>query len=323
MRALFLAPLIALAVAANCVQAQQNERPHRIGVLANGRAAQFEELLRRGLSNLGWTEGRNIAIEWRESAGRNEQLPALAAELVRSRPDVIIAAGTPATVAAKSATGTIPIVFTVVGDPVAMGIVASLARPEGNLTGTSMAGAAIGGRHVQYLKEAIPGLSRVAVLVNSTFAPDRAARHEFDIAARRLGIVLTPIEVQSPEALDGAFAAMAREKLSAALVVGQPMMFTLRSRLARLAIEHRVATVVPWSEAVDAGLFMSYGELVADHWRRVPYFVDRILRGARPAELSVEQPTRFYLAINLKTAKSIGVAVSTALRLQADRLIEE
>ena len=320
----FLLTSLAGALAAPlAAEAQQAGKVYRIGLLWNTPNPEMDAVLLQGLRELGWVEGRNIVVERRYSEGRNDRLPGLAAELVGLQPDVIITAGTAAAAAAKAATTTIPIVFATVGDPVGSGLVASLARPGGNLTGIGSSGSGLTGKQLELLKEAIPGLSRIAVLVNSTFLLHTTTlRPEAEAAARSLRLAATFVEVRTPEELDSAFATIAREKLRAVLAPGQPLMFVLRARLAKLAIDHRVATMVFWSEAVEAGALMSFGERTIDHARRGPYFVDRVLKGTKPADLPVEQPTRFYLTINLNTSKAIGLTIPSSLLARADQVIE-
>jgi putative ABC transport system substrate-binding protein len=260
----------------------------------------------------------------RYSEGRTERLPGLAAELVQLNVDLLVATGTPATAAAKQATTTIPILFALVGDPVASGFVTSLARPGGNLTG--LGGSSSGGIHgkmVQLLKEALPQTSGVAVFVNPTFSLHTTVYvPEVETAARQLGLPLKHVAVRTPDDLDGAFATIAREKLSALVVLGQPLMFLARARIAKLALDHRVATVIWWREAVEAGVLMSYGDLNIDSIRRLPHYVDRVLRGTKPADLPVEQSTKFYLTINARTAKALGLTIPQLLFLLADQVIE-
>jgi putative ABC transport system substrate-binding protein len=320
-RAFIVGGLSALA-ASRAAEAQQAGKVYRIGMLWNTPNPPMEDVLQQGLRELGWVEGQNFVFERRYSEGRNDRHPALAAELVRLQSDLIITAGTPAAFAAKAATPTIPIVFVTVGDPVGSGLVESLARPGGNLTGLGSIGPGLSGKQLELLKEAIPPLSRVAVFINSAFSLHAIIRLEVEAAGRSLGLALTYVEVRTPDDVDGAFATIAREKLSAVHVLGQPMWFVLRARLGKLALDHRVATMVPWREAAEVGALIAYSEPIVEHVRRVPSYVDRILKGARPADLPVEQPTKFELAINLKTAKALGLTIPPSLLLRADRLIE-
>jgi putative tryptophan/tyrosine transport system substrate-binding protein len=298
------------------------QKVYRIGMLWNTPNPRMEDVLRQGLRELGWVDGQNFVFERRYSEGRDDRHPALAAELVRLQPDLIITAGTPAALAAMAATTTIPVVFGTVGDPVGSGVVDSLARPGRNLTGTGSSGPEFAGKWLELFKEAVPSLARVGVFINSAFSLHAAQRPHVEAAGRSLGLALTYVEVRTPEDVDGAFAAIAREKLGAVLVLAQPMWFVLRARLAKLALDQRVATLVPWREAVEAGALISYLEAVAWHVRRVASYIDRILKGAKPADLPVEQPTEFVLTINLKTAKALGLTIPPSLLARADQVIE-
>jgi putative ABC transport system substrate-binding protein len=243
--------------------------------------------------------------------------------LVRLQPDLIIAVGTPGALAAKAATTTIPIVFAAVADPVGSSLVKSLARPGGNLTGISVGtGSGWSGKHLELLKEAVAPLSLVGVFINSAFSLHAMVRPEVDAAARTLGLTLRYIEVRTPDDVEGAFTTLTREKLTAVLVLGQPLWFAARARLAKLALDHRVATVVGWREAAEAGALLAYGEWNVDHVRRLPKYIDRILKGANPADLPVEQPTTFRLTVNLRTAKALGLTIPQSLLQRADQVIE-
>jgi putative ABC transport system substrate-binding protein len=291
-------------------------------MLWNVRNPQMEDVLRQGLRALGWVEGQNFIFERRYSEGRDDRHAALAAELVRLQPDLIITAGTPAALAAKAATTTIPIVFLVVADPVGSGLVSSLAQPGGNMTGTGNAGPQLLGKHLELLKEAVPSLSRVGVLINSAFSFHVAARPVVEAGARSLGLTLIHVELRTPEDIDGAFAEISREKLGTVLILPQPLAFVHRARLAQLALAHRVVTMVGWREAAEAGALMAYSDPIVEHLRRAPSYIDRILRGAKPANLPVELPTKFELVINLKTAKALGLTIPPSLLQRADQVIE-
>jgi putative ABC transport system substrate-binding protein len=319
----FLLTSLAGAVAAPLVvKAQQAGKVYRIVGLWTNPSPQIEEVLWQGLRELGWIEGQNFIFERRYSEGRNEWHAAQAAELVRLQPDLIIATGTPATLAAKEATTTIPVVFVLVADPVGAGLVRSLARPGGNITGLAASGPEILGKHVELLKEAIPSLSRVGVLINSPFSFHVAARPVVEAAAQKLGLRLTYVEVRTPKDIDSAFAEISREKLGTVLILPQPLAFAHRARLAQLALAHRVVTMVGWREAAEAGALMAYATPIVEFLRRAPYYIDRILRGAKPADLPVELPTKFELTINLKTAKALSLAIPPALLQRADEVIE-
>jgi putative tryptophan/tyrosine transport system substrate-binding protein len=321
-RRFVLSSLAGVLAAPLGAEAQQAGKIYRIGRIWNTPNPSAEDTLRQALRELGWIEGQNFVFERRYSEGRNDRLPVLAAELVRLRPDVISTAGTPAALAAKAATTTIPVVFTVVGDPVGSGVVESLARPGRNLTGTGSAGSELAGKWLELFKEAVPSLSRVGVFINSADALHASDRPFVETTGRRLGLALTYVEVRTPEDVDGAFAALARENLQAVLVLGQPMLLALRARLAKLALDQRVVTMVPWRAAVEAGALISYLEALDWHIRRGAFCIDRILKGAKPADLPVERPTEFLLTINLKTAKALGLTIPPSLLLRADQVIE-
>ena len=305
-----------------CARAQTPRKVYRIGWLSttpyagSPSQAPFVE----GMRERGWVAGNHYTVENLHSEGRSERLPALAAELVRRQVDLIICAGSPATAAAKSASATIPIVFFFVADPVGSGFVASLARPGRNITG--LGGLALGAqsKYLELLREVAPKASRIAMFVN----PELHAqlRAEIEPAAQRLGITLRAIELRSPGEIDAAFASAARERVDALLIFGQPSLYGQGARVARMAIERHLPTVTPLEEATRDGGLMSYGSRIIDDVRRLPYYVDRILAGASPSELPVEQPTRFYLTINLRTARTLGLVVPQALLLRADEVIE-
>lgn len=269
----------------------------------------------------GWIEGQNFTVEHLLSEGHSERLPALAAEAVQRKVDVIVCAGTPPTTAARNATTTIPILFFYVGDPVGSGFVASLARPGGNITGLGGLSPETYTKQLELLKEVVPRASRIAMLFNPTLH-HAAVRADTESAARSLRVTLRPVELRSPEGLDDAFARVARDKPDALLILGQPFLFAHRARLARFAIDQRLPAIIGFEEVAETGVLMSYGSRIIDDVRRLPHYVDRVLKGTKPAELPVEQATRFYLTINLKTAKAIGLAIPQSMLLRADHLIE-
>src|SRR5919106_707187 len=303
-------------------QAQQAKKVWRIGVLSGGYGAQNVSLdaLRQGLRELGYVEGQNIVIEYRYSEGKHERLPNLAAELIRLKPDVIYACcpGGPTSLAAKNATKTIPIVFVRLGDPVGPGVVAGLARPGGNVTGLS-GFAEVHGKRLELLKEVVPKIARVAVFVNP--AIHAASLREIEPMAKGLGVQLQPLEAQTPSDLDNAFSAMAKGRVDALAVWASPMFFTHRKKILDFATKSRVASVFEQKEYVEAGGLMSYGINFADLHHRSATYVDRILKGTKPADLPVERPTKFELVINLKTAKQIGLTIPQAVLYRADRVI--
>jgi putative ABC transport system substrate-binding protein len=283
----------------------------------------YLDTFRQGLRELGWVEGQNIVIDYRYAEGRFDRLPDLAAELVRLKVDIIVAVPTPAAVAAKKATETIPIVAISVGDPVGLGLIASLARPGGNLTGLSYSvGLEIAGKGLELLKETVPKVRRVAILSNPGNPFQPLAITEVNVAARSLGVQLQLLEARGPNELDGAFAAMATERVGALLVVADSLFLLQRTRLADLAARSRLPAAYGLREIVEAGGLMSYGPSVRDLYRRGATFVDKILKGAKPGDLPVEQPTKFELVINLKTAKALGLTIPPSLLGRADEVIQ-
>ena len=318
-----LAGALAAPLAAN---AQQAGDVRKIGLLSNTSmpaARRFVEAFHQGLRDLGWVDSQNVSIEYRWAEGRSELLPGFAAELVGLRPDVIVAAPTPAAVAAKNATGTIPIVAVAVGDPVRLGLVASLARPGGNVTGTSFdVGLQVIGKGLELLNETLPNVRRVAILANSANPGQEVAVRDLQTAARSLRLQVQVLPVRGPNEFDGAFATMRKEHADALLVVADSMFNLHRARLAELAATNRLPAMYGFREFVEAGGLMSYGPSVTDVFRRAAFYVDKILRGARPADLPVEQPTKFELVINLKTAKVLGLRIPPSLLVRADHVIE-
>jgi ABC-type uncharacterized transport system substrate-binding protein len=307
--------------------AQQAGKVLRIGFLG-GRTpsdmSPFLDAFRQGLRELGWVEGQNIVIDYRFAEGRFDRLPDLAAELVRLKVDIIVAQPVPAAVAAKNATGTIPIVMiSGSADPVGLGLIASLARPGGNVTGSSYsAGPEIGGKQLELLKETVPKLRRVAILSNPANPSHALAIREVRDAAPSLGVQLQLLEARGPNEFDGAFAAMAKERVGALLVMSDGIFNLHRTRLADLAARSRLPAAYGTRENVEAGGLMSYGPSLRDFYRRAATYVDKILKGATPGDLPVEQPTKFELVINLKTAKALGLTIPPSLLQRADQVIE-
>jgi len=316
-----------LLAAPLAAEAQEAAKVARIGWLAVNLAPNphLREAFRQGLRNLGYVEGRNLVIEYRNAEGKFERLPTLAAELVALKVDVILTPGTLVALAAKQATRTLPIVFANVGDAVGSGLVTSLARPGGNVTGLSILAPELVGKCLEQLTQAVPGVSRVAVLWHPGGGVERTEKDmlkEADVAGRALGVRLQVVEARGPADFDRAFSEMTRTRAGALTVLGSPMFFNERRRLVDLAAKNRLPTVYPWREFVDAGGLMSYGPNFADMYRRAAVYVDKILRGAQPADLPVEQPTKFELVINLKTAKGLGLTIPPSLLLRADEVIE-
>jgi ABC-type uncharacterized transport system substrate-binding protein len=323
----FLLTSLAGALAAPLAAgAQQAGKVYRVGFLSNGwstASSQVVAAFRQGLRELAWVEGQNIVIEYRWAEGKSDRLPDLTAELVRLRVDVLVASGAAATRAAKEATTTIPIVSVGVQDPVALGAVQSLARPRGNITGLTLTGGlAIVGKQLELLKETVPGVSRVAVLWNPANPMLRQQLRETEIAARSLSVQLQPVEARSPDEFDRAFSMIIRGRVEALLVTTDPMFAAQGTRLATLAARNRLPAMYGLRRHVEAGGLIAYGANELDVWRRAASYVDRILKGAKPADLPMEQPTRFELVINLKTAKALGLTIPPSLLARADQVIE-
>jgi putative tryptophan/tyrosine transport system substrate-binding protein len=312
-----------LAVASSVTDAQPTTKVYRIGflALATGESAVgIFRALKDGLRDLGYVDGRNIVFDPRYGDGRQERLPDLASELVRLRADVIVAGTNPAVAAAKRATTTIPIVMASVADPVGAGFIANLARPGGNITGVTIdASAEILGKNLGLLVELVPRVSRVGVLRQLPYVSGFA---ELEAAARKLNVELYVVDIRSPDDIEGAFLAMAAKQVGAVVILAGAFAFARRQRVAELALEHRLPAIHLLREYVDAGLLMSNGPNLPEIFRRAATYVDKILKGTKPAELPVEQPTKFELVINLKTAKALGVTIPQPLLLRADEVIQ-
>jgi putative ABC transport system substrate-binding protein len=310
-------------------EAQQAAKIARIGYLGPNPAASaaphLPEAFLQGLRDLGYVEGRNVVIEYRSAEGKYERLPALAADLVALKVDVIVVTSTPAALAAKQATRTIPIVLAWAGDPVGSGLVTSLARPGGNVTGLSVLLPELVGKRLELLTQAVPGVSRVAALWHPGDYAERTDKDmlkEADVAARALGVRLQVVEARGPEDFDRAFSDMTRARADAVTVQSTNVFFIERRRLVDLAAMNRLPAMYLTREFVDAGGLMSYGPNVADLFRRAATYVDKILKGAKPADLPVEQPTKFELVINLKTAKALGLTIPQSVLARADQVVE-
>ncbi len=326
--ALGILVLVLLAAPLAADAQQQTGKVYRIGILGNvpltdPEGARLWGAFIQGLRELGYVEGQNITIEHRSSEGKYERLPALAADLVRLKVDVIVAPATQGPLAAKQATRTIPIVMTSGGDPVGSGLVASLARPGGNITGLSfVAFPEIVGKQLELLKETVPQVSRVAVLWNPANPTNRLLLGEAKVAARSLAVQLQTLEARGPDDFERAFAAMTRERAGALLVLGDGMLILHRTRIADLAAKSRLPAMYGSRENVNAGGLMSYSPSLQDSFRRAATYVDKILKGAKPADLPVEQPTKFELVINLKTARALGLTIPPSVLVRADQVIE-
>ena len=305
--------------------AQQSRRVPRIGVLLLGTPASFAgriEAFVEGLRDLGYIDGRTVAIEWKWGQDRADRLPNLAAELVRSQVDVIVTGGTPAAQALKNATRTIPIVMAIVGDPVAAGLVDSLARPGGNATGFSIVATDLSGRRLQLLKEMVPGLSSIAVMSNDANPQSQTELRETQSAARSLELRLHSAPISADTSIENAFDKIKKEPVQALIVVTDAILYSQRSQILDLAARHRLPAMYPYREFPEAGGLTSYAPNVRDMFRRAASYIDRILKGANPGDLPVEQPTKFELVINLKTAKSLGLDVPPGVLAIADEVIE-
>jgi ABC-type uncharacterized transport system substrate-binding protein len=324
MRLIGLAIVLCLTLAPLAAEGQTGKLS-RIGFLGNSTAALEANLVgpfRQGLRELGYVEGQNIAIEYRWAEGKYERFPNLIAELLAQRVEVIVTAGTPASLAVKKATTSVPLVMVAVGDPVATGLVASFARPGGNITGIHSTVEGLEGKRLELLREVIPNLSHVAVLWNPENPALLTYLKEMRAAAQILGIKLQVFEVRTAGELEEAFKAIGRARPGALRVMGDRLFFTIRDRIMDYATKQRLPVVPVHPELVEAGALMAFGPSYPGMHRRAAYFVDRILKGAKPADLPVERPTKFELVINLKTAKALGLTIPQTLLQRADEVIQ-
>ncbi len=328
--ALILAFAVGMVVSSPPASAQQPARVARVGFVMTGPpevalARAVLDAFRRGLRERGYVEGQNIALELRYGEYKLDRLPRLVAELVRLKVDLIVVGSTPVARAAKQVTSTVPIVVGAMGDPVGDGLVASLARPGGNITGLTFLGPELVAKRLQLLKEAVPDVSRVAVLWDPDAYPEltmRAMLNEAEAAARALGVQLRLMGVRGSNDFAGAFSAMTREGADALITFPSPMLFGEHRRIVDLATKSRLPAMYQSREFVEAGGLMSYGADIVDLFRRAATYVDKILKGARPADLPVEQPTNFELVINLKTAKALGLTIPQAVLIRASEVIQ-
>jgi len=315
---LFTAPLAA--------GAQPTGKVYRIGFIATAPRNEIEHLIKaldEGLRELGYVEGRNVVFERRFADGKQERLAALAVELVQSKVDIIVSGSNPVIAAIRQATATIPVVMGVSRDPVGSGFIASLARPGGNITGLANDPAPeIMGKNLELLKEAAPRVSRVAFLWNPVPAGAAIYKNAVETAARNLGVTLQSVEIRAENEFESAFAAMIRERVNGVVVTSDPIFLGSRSQLVRLAGRHRLPTVYVQREFVEAGGLMSYGGNLAYQFRRAAVYVDKILKGAKPADLPVEQPTQFDLVVNMRTAKDLGIKIPNSVLALATKVIE-
>jgi putative ABC transport system substrate-binding protein len=306
-------------------EAQQQAKIPKIGVLRGQPAsspASSHELFLRAFRNLGYVEGKNIAFEYRYSEGKLDRLPTLADELVRLKVDVLVASSTSAALAAKNAARTIPIVFLNVSDPVASGLVDSLARPGGNITGITSIDSVLAGKRLELLKETIPKLSRVAVLWNPQDRGSTQQWNESQLAARELGLQLHSMEVISADKFESAFKEAIKSRSAALAVTQHPLASSNRKRIVDLATKNRLPAIYSRGDYVTSGGLMSYGRNETEPYRRVALMVDKILKGVKPADLPVEQPTKFELMINLKTAKTLGLTIPPVVMMRAEKVIK-
>jgi putative tryptophan/tyrosine transport system substrate-binding protein len=307
------------------VHAQQSQKIPRIGVLLPGTPASFSVRTKAfldGLKEFGHVEGKTVAIEWKWGQARVETFSALAAELVASQVDVIVTGGTAAAKVLKAATQTIPIVMAIVSDPVAAGLADSLARPGGNATGFSIVAPELGVKRLELLKEIVPTVSSIAVLLNVNNPQSKVELKEMQTAAQAMGLQLHPIEISKEDGLDDAFATINKTAAHALIVLTDPILFSQRKRAVELANKSRLPAVYFFQGFVDEGGLVSYGPSDADLYRRAAGYVDRILKGTKPSDLPIEQPTKFDLFVNLKTAKALGLTVPPPVLARADEVIE-
>ncbi len=324
-RRAFLGTLAGGLLAAPFVEAQQAGKVYRIGVLeptSMALNAANLDAFRKGLRELGYVEGRNMMIEYRSADGRSERFPDLAAELVRLKVDVILTRGTPAVMAAKNATGTIPVVMAASGDPVLSGVVSSLARPGGNVTGLSAVVVEVSGKRLELIREVAPGVSRVAALFNMSNPNDALQWKETETAAPTLRVQLQLLDVRKPGDFAGAFDAAVKGRAGALFVGLDALTWANHRPIVELAAKHRLPAIYGGREFVNAGGLIAYGVSYPHLYHRAASYVDKILKGAKPADLPIEQPTKFELVINLKTAKALGLTIPQSLLGRADEVIQ-
>ena len=316
---------VSLVLAPLGAGAQQTGKVYRIGVLETTSPALNTanlDAFRQGLRELGYVEGQNLVIEYRSADGRPERFPGLATELVHLKVDLIVTRGTPAVLAAKKATGSIPIVMASSGDPVSYGIVSSLGRPGGNVTGLSTITVELAGKRLELLKEAIPRIARIAQLANMSSPASAANWRQIEVAARSLGLEPQLLDVRKPEDVARAFDTAIKQRADAVHVANDTLTQTNLRRIVDLSAKHRLPSIYASRDFVDAGGLMAYGPSYSDRYRRAATYVDKILKGAKPADLPIEQPTKFELVVNLKTAKALGLTIPQTVILQADQVIE-
>jgi putative ABC transport system substrate-binding protein len=316
---------LSLLTAPLAAQAQQAGGTVTIGYLGNASPALEADLVdafREGLRQLGYVEGQNLTIRYQWAEGQQERAAGLAQELVRLQPDVILTAGTPGTLAAKHATQSIPIVTAIAGDPIAAGLVASLAQPGGNVTGLSTLATDLGGKRLELFKQAVPQLSRVVALRNPANPFTTIAWQAIEPVAAALGVQLQPVEVRGPHDLDRAFAMIKEARPDGLIVIPDRFLLTYRASIVHFMAEQRLPGMFPFREFVQEGGLLAYGPDYTDMYRRAATYVAKILKGAKPADLPMEQPTKFELLINLKTAQALGLTIPSTLLFQADKVLQ-
>ncbi|MGH8068121.1 MAG: ABC transporter substrate-binding protein [Candidatus Entotheonellia bacterium] len=321
----FVTFALTILVAPLAAKAQQAGGTVTIGYLGNSSPSLESDLVeafREGLRQLGYVEGQNLVIRYQWAEGQQERHAGLARELVRLKPDIILTAGTPGTLAAKQATQSIPIVTAIAGDPVAAGLVSSLAKPGGNVTGLSTLAAELEGKRLELLKQAVPKLSRVVALLNPANPFTTIAWKATQPAAEALGLQLQPVEVRGPNDLDRALATIKTARPDGLIVVPDRFLLTYRASIVQFMAEHRLPGMFPFREFVQEGGLLAYGPDYTDMYRLAATYVAKILRGAKPADLPMEQPTKFELVINLKTAQALGLTIPPTLLFQADEVIQ-
>jgi putative tryptophan/tyrosine transport system substrate-binding protein len=325
-RRAFVTGLGAVLAAPFGAGAQQAGKVARIGFLEQGASPSgsdsVREAFRQQLRELGYIEGQNVVFEYRFAEGKAERLPDFAADLIRLKVDVIVGGGTLGPLAAKRLTSTVPIVMAAAGDPVGTGLVTNLAKPEGNVTGLSNLSAELTAKRLQFVKDIVSGLSRVAVLWNAGNPISVLVMRHAEAAARDLALQLHSVEVRGPDDFDKALPAVLTGRAGALFLIDDPLMFTQRMRVTDFAVRNRLPATAFYKQFAEAGALMSFGASLEDLYRRAAIFVDRILKGAKPGELPVEQPAKFELVINLKTAKALGLTIPPSLLLRADQVIE-
>ena len=316
----FVAAMIILTVVSFSVaNAQPTAKVSRIGILADFITPQLDAL-RQGLRDLGYIEGQNLLIEYRYAEGRHERVPELVAELLGLKIDLILTSGPITPVAAKIIKG-VPVVFSLSGDPVEAGLIASLARPGGTMTGMTFFSSVLAGKRVELLKEAVPGTARVGVLANPNHAGESLEFRETEAAAKAMSVSLQRHTVQAADDFAGAFSAIAKQRATAIITFPDALMLAHRKEIAEFAVKLRVASVGGWSQFADAGGLMTYGPNLFNSFKRLAFYIDKILKGSKPADLPVEQPTSLELVVNLNTAKQIGMSIPPGVLARADRVI--